>query len=298
MDESNTYTPGVIGSPGISVHLTALDVPITLRAHGAHAEQLHASLVSAWSRCLRSGDDVGEVIDVALGPADSLHEVKADIPGAATFDGLSGAMDSISSMVTLRAIEQQAGELVMLHACAAADVETGLTVALIGPSGAGKTTAAGALCERFAYVTDETVGVTDTFAVLPYPKPLSLVTEGQRFKKQVSPDELGYAETAASLRLHAVLLLDRTPGLGEAQLESVPPLPALTHAATETSFLGRLDAPLHRLAATLARGPGLKRVRYGDAGQLVDVITELFHPAGSSESRNTSILRSCSGRSS
>ena len=164
----------------------------------------------------------------------------------------------------------------MLHACAIADLGTGRTIALVGPSGAGKTTAAGSLCERFAYVTDETVGITGELAVVPYPKPLSLKSSGDPFKQQVSPDELGYATVDAQMRLHAVLLLDRTAGQTMAVLDPVNALEGLANVASETSYLARLDRPLHRLAQALTQGRGLQRIRYGEASQLPGVVTEMF----------------------
>ncbi|MGL1701453.1 hypothetical protein ACSTH3_00245, partial [Vibrio parahaemolyticus] len=47
-------------------------------------------------------------------------------------------------------------------------------LALVGPSGAGKTTAVRVLGGHFAYVSDETIGIARDLTVADYRKPLSI----------------------------------------------------------------------------------------------------------------------------
>ena len=69
-------------------------------------------------------------------------------------------------------------------------------LALVGPSGTGKTTATRLLATRLGYVSDETVSIDPDGTVAPHPKPLSVVarpTAGRGDKQQLSPDDLGLA---------------------------------------------------------------------------------------------------------
>ncbi|MFX6027812.1 hypothetical protein ABTE84_20905, partial [Acinetobacter baumannii] len=74
----------------------------------------------------------------------------------------------------------------MLHAAGVAGSD-GAVVVLVGPSGAGKTTAIRHLAARAGYVSDETIALNATGAVLPYRKPLSVITDGVAHKVQHSP---------------------------------------------------------------------------------------------------------------
>lgn len=77
----------------------------------------------------------------------------------------------------------------MMHAAGVVD-EAGRVVALVGPSGRGKTTAARTLAARYGYVSDETIGIDAQGNVLPYRKPLSIIEDGL-WKTQRPPSELG-----------------------------------------------------------------------------------------------------------
>lgn len=80
-----------------------------------------------------------------------------------------------TSRATVASLEARAGELLMFHA-AGLSASDGRVVALVGPSGTGKSTAARTLCrDDFGYVTDETVAVDDAQRVLPFPKPIAVI---------------------------------------------------------------------------------------------------------------------------
>ena len=85
----------------------------------------------------------------------------------------------------------------------------GAAVLLAAASGTGKTTATRRLGPHYAYLTDETAIVDpEDLSLVPYPKPLSLLQDGRRPKRQVSPDELGLGPAVPAV-LRRVAVLDR-----------------------------------------------------------------------------------------
>jgi hypothetical protein len=181
--------------------------------------------------------------------------------------------------VTMRAIDHQAGRLVMLHAAGVADPATGRTVALVAPSGVGKTTAARALCRRLGYVTDETLAVREDGSIAVYPKPLSVLeSPGNGHKAQLSPDDLDLVPAPVACTIAGVVVLDRD-GSAEAWLESVPLLAALARLGSESSYLSRLPKPLHRQAGVVDRAGGLKVLHYADREQLPELVDDVLRPA-------------------
>lgn len=220
------------------------------------------------------------MLDVALGSSQSMEKLSGEMPNVVVFSDLGQAMDTMSPLVTTHAITAQAGELVMLHACAVSDPATGRTLALVGPSGAGKTTAVRVLARTFGYVTDETVGILPDLSVVPYPKPLSVLAEAAPVKTQVSPDAAGLLSPVAPLQLVGVLVLARDGAGAAASLEAIPTLEALAEVGTQTSYLARLDRPLQRLAHVLTANLPPQRVRYQEAEQLVAITSMLLRRAG------------------
>jgi energy-coupling factor transporter ATP-binding protein EcfA2 len=183
-------------------------------------------------------------------------------------------MDRLSPLVTLAAIEQQAGDLLMLHAGAVADATTGRALVFVGPSGAGKTTATQILARRWGYLSDETVGIRPDGAIVVYPKPLSVKVDGSPYKEQRSPDDVGLAATLTTARAHRFVLLARDDS-DEPWVEEVPVVRALALLAPETSYLSRIEQPLHRLAAAL--GPaGLRTLHYREAEQLPSLVEQIL----------------------
>ena len=87
---------------------------------------------------------------------------------------LASALSGITQQVTRAAIEARAGQLLMFHAGALCDLDTGATIAFVAPGGTGKTTLVRTLGPGRGYVTDETVGVRARRGIEPYCKPLSV----------------------------------------------------------------------------------------------------------------------------
>src|SRR4051794_13326567 len=250
--------------------LGAFGVSVVVRVHGSGAVELERAARRAWSRCLviedpdaaGDGDDPDEPrIDVHVGGDASTVSVPPETGWIAAPD-VAAAMDRLTSAVTVALMTRRAGSLLMLHACGLADPRTGATVALVAPSGTGKTTLARTLGTTWGYVSDETVALEEDGTVLPYPKPLScLLTPDAEVKHQLAPDDCGLVPAGPHLHIVAVLLLERRRDAARIpEVDVVPTVHALAALAPETSFFTRLDRPLGTLAGILNKTGGLRRV--------------------------------------
>ncbi|MBA2954563.1 ATP-binding protein [Nocardioides sp. CGMCC 1.13656] len=266
----------------IPINLKALGIPVRLNVRGDQRKVLATQLRSAWSRCLVEEHLAGLDDPVTLAVlADTDGSAVAESRVALSSTSLPRLMDAISPAVTVAAIERQAGELLMLHACGLADPRTGRTIALVAPSGTGKTTAASTLGRHLSYVSDETVGVTADGTVVAYPKPLSvLVGPDDTVKQQVDPGVLGLPVAPERLELAAILWLDRDPdGPERPTVESMPTVRAIAQLSPQISSLTRFETPLRRVASTLHRVGGLHRVRYREVGDLRPIVSGLLDGA-------------------
>lgn len=221
-----------------------------------------AALALQWSRCL--GSRHPDAIEVDAADAEAFPER----------DGYQ-----LASQLTLRAIELAIGSRLMFHAAGLA-TDDGDVIALIAPSGTGKTTAALTLCrDSFGYVTDETVsvGVDGEPDVLPYPKPLSIVREGEPWaaKSQHGPDELGLRPAVAPLRLARLVLLERHEEQTEPSLAPVALIDGIIEAAQQISALAQLRDPLQVLCRTAERCHGIFRLSYADIDATAGVLGAL-----------------------
>lgn len=181
----------------------------------------------------------------------------------------------LSVDVTHAALHAQAGRLLMLHAAGLATAD-GSVVALVGPSGRGKTTASKVLGREFGYVSDETVAITLDGSVLPYRKPLSVIETHQIPKVQKSPSQLGLRPIRdVPLRLAALVLLERDDSAGLPRLEQVDLAEGIVALAEQASYLGRLPSPLWRLASLARSVGGIHRLTYRDAASLSPLIGQL-----------------------
>jgi hypothetical protein len=216
------------------------------------------ALPKLWERCIRT-DAVGASVEVYVPECGSL----------------AAELAWVSSEVTLQAIGARAGELWMLHAGGVADPTTGATIALVGPSGAGKTTATRVLAQEFGYVSDETVGIDTSGAVLPYPKPLSVVESDKGHKRQVSPTDLGLLEPPETCTLAGLVLVNRVDGT-TLDVRRVPTGEALVRLAEQTSYVARMDSPLRTMAGHVERVGGAVEVTYSEAADLVPVVRQLM----------------------
>lgn len=208
---------------------------------------------------------------------DALTEAPATVePVEVGGPDVAAALHHLSPAVTVRAIDARAGELVMLHAAALADPDTGRTAVLVAASGTGKTTASRALGKRFVYLSDETAAIDPDGAVLPYRKPLSIIESGP-LKTQVAPSTLGLRTTDRECHLAAVLVLDRDPDHdGAPVLSPMATIDAIAAIAPQSSYLPATPRPLHRLADLIHLVGGAHLVTYAEAADLEDVLQKLL----------------------
>ena len=271
--------PLSLSGPELETGLRTLDVPVVVRCHGRHAERLRDAVADAWRDC-GSGSAVGDpdaaVVDAVLDD-DQMVVERARSAGATASTSLEHLLHDLSPVVTERAITRNAGRLLMLHAAGVADTSTGACVALVAPSGTGKTTATRILARELGYASDETVGIRDDLGIVAHPKPLSILTsEHSALKVQTPASRLGLQPTPTGLHLAGVLVLRRDPDGPEVEVAPVRTVLALAELAPQTSYLSRLARPLHRLAGALAATGGLRVVRYREADSLRPVVRDLL----------------------
>jgi hypothetical protein len=229
-------------------------------------DALASATREAWASCLRSdGSGSPDIVleqGTLLGPSDG--------------SSLNVALEQLTQQVTMAAISARAGELLMLHACAVASGDRCAVFA--GPSGMGKTTVAATLGRRWHYVTDECVAVETDGSVLPFPKPLSIVTPGTS-KRQLAPAGAGLPVAEGRPRPVGVFLLQREPGLGAATVTRPSAAQSVALLASHTSFLTSLSGPLGVMASLLRAAGGLQVVSYSEAEQLSLLVELTFEEA-------------------
>jgi hypothetical protein len=246
-DEVSSRTDAVVA------HVSAFGVVVPIRA----SPDLRQPVLRAWHDALTDAPPTTDVVS-ARGP------------------DVESALHHLSPAVTTTAIAARAGQLVMLHAAALADPETGRTAVLVAASGTGKTTASVTLGKTFAYLTDETAAITRDGVVIPYRKPLSII-DGGHLKKQIAPSTLGLRTTGRDGRLAALLVIERDPDHeGEPVVTKLDTVDAIAAIAPQSSYLPSMDKPLHRLAELIHLVGGAQHVRYAESADLAQVLTELL----------------------
>ena len=251
-----------------------MGVDIDVRVEGSRADELVAELAELWSWCPRTGRSRERKQVVATLDDDPATLDAAHAKGAIAGHELEGVAGRVTTALVVEAVEASKGELLMLRAAAVAHPVTGQCVILLGGPGAGKSAAARALGRYFAYVTDETVALTRTLHVLPFPKPLGLVVDGSQPRKaEHSPARLGLQPPPRALRPAAVLLLERHgEGFVPPVLEELPVDQAIAHIAAHTSYLASLERPLHLLADLVHAAGGAHRLSYREADDVVAIV--------------------------
>jgi hypothetical protein len=260
------------------VDLTLLERPYRVALAGMSTEQVEA-VTRAWARCdARAADDDGGAATVSAALTSHREEVA---PGAdiASHD-FAEISARLTSTLTSNAIRRRSRDLLLMHAAAVSDPVSGRTVALVGPSGRGKTTAARILAERWGYVTDETVAIRDDASVVPFPRPLSVVDPRPGSPKlQLGPDDLGLRRLGSPPRLSAILLLDRAPGErigGGPRVSGLRLHEAVGDLVGQVSALSARPNGLRRLSAVIDACDGVRRVRYSEATELADLVRPLL----------------------
>ncbi len=155
----------------MEVALKVLDVRIDVELPSTIDPRLKDRVESAWQHCLASTGG----------------RAARRVPWRGHNSEMG--MHLLSQDVTRTAIDARAGQAVMLHAAAVADPTSGAAIAVVGGSGAGKTTWVQAHGLERRYISDETVLITSDLQIFGIPKPLSLGHGG--VKEQVAPREFG-----------------------------------------------------------------------------------------------------------
>ncbi|MDN4613072.1 hypothetical protein P5G50_01295 [Leifsonia sp. F6_8S_P_1B] len=257
--------------------LTLLERPYRVALAGMSDEQVGA-VTRAWARCgARPADDDGEGATVSAALTSHREEVAAGADIASP--DFAEVSARLTSALTTNVIRRRSRDLLLLHAAAVSDPVSGRTVALVGPSGRGKTTAARILAERWGYVTDETVAIRDDASVVPFPRPLSVVDPRPGSPKlQLGPDDLGLRRLGSAPRLSAILLLDRAPGdrIGGPRLSGLPLHEAVGDLVGQVSALSARPNGLRRLSSVIDACDGVRRVRYAEAAELAELVRPLL----------------------
>ncbi|MGH1523874.1 hypothetical protein ACRAWC_07465 [Leifsonia sp. L25] len=228
----------------------ALGRAIRVRVTGAGAGALAAAFAEAWAHLL-------------LDPrAESDDEVVLDSPGD-TRDSVAVGLAHASALITRSLIDLSTGQGLLFHAAAAVRAD-GRAILLVGPSGAGKTTAITRLACPHGYLTDETALVGADGRVLPYPKPLS-VERGGPAKAQLAPAELGLRVAGVAHEVDRVIVLNREAGGSRRprsrRLDVVESLEALV---PQLSALQHHPSPLGALAELIRQVGGIEQLSYAD----------------------------------
>ncbi|WP_156913748.1 ATP-binding protein [Brevibacterium album] len=252
------------------VHAMGLRVEVRAAA-GAESPRLLSRLLEPWAEAEPVGAHAGQGAASGAAPAVDL--------GMLAETALEAIASTLSTKVTLAALETRCGSHLLFHAGGIAD-DTGAVVAIIGPSGRGKTTTVRSLARERGYVSDETVAITESGEVLPYRKPLSVITDGHSHKLQIAPSQLGLRPLpAARLHIAGLVLLDRRDdGRAEPSVTQVPLAEALVELVQQTSYLAELPHPLRRIAEVAEATGGVRRLLAGAPDMLSEAIPDLYAP--------------------
>lgn len=237
--------------PPRALVIGALQHRIRVEFDGPGASTAAGEFATAWHQLLDDDGDVDRVITVPVAA-----------PGR---DALDAAQAWATSLVTLALIELNVSRGLLFHAAAGTDAH-GRAFLLVGPSGAGKTTAIAHFARSTSYLTDETAFVDAQADVLPYPKPLSVVREDGG-TTQKAPADLGLAVSAhGRFPLRRVLILERygTGTKREPRTTRLSTAEGIMAVVPELSALSGHPAPLVALARLSRHVGGFERLSYSD----------------------------------
>lgn len=230
------------------------------------------SIRSQWRDVIEEGAEPSVLVAASVGRKRPVMDPAVRVVTASSPERLAALL---ATEITLAGITALSGRALMLHA-GAITLDDGGVIALVGPSGRGKTTATQALGLEQGYVTDETLAVYPGGAVLPYRKPLSIGRHPDA-KTQAAASDLGLGDLPdTALRLEAIVVLDRRDHVDAPYVEQVPLLTALDEIVPQTSFLAQLPRPLHTLITMVLSTGGARRVVYSEASDLPGLVDDIL----------------------
>lgn len=251
--------------------ITALGTRLVVRVRGREEGAVAAQLRRMWSRCSRKASLVwAEPVNIYVtdtGPARTAQ-------GAVVWGPDSPRLyQQTTQAVTRELIAAQAGRLLMFHAAAVSHPTTGSSAIFIASGGTGKTTLSRLLGDRYAYLTDETVGIDQEGTIVPYPKPLSVRDHDVSHKWELPPHDLGLIAPHVRATVGQIVLLNRIEsGPDVPVVEELALFDAIQAIAPESSSLARLDRGLHRLAQVIGESAPVQRWTYREATTLVPLV--------------------------
>ncbi len=241
------------------VHVRVMGVTIAIECDDLDT---YGRVTGQWSRA---------VVDVAGEPSGGT--VRAP---AATGESARARDYVLTTQVTLAALRATAGDRYNLHAGALADGQ-GRVLAIVAPSGTGKTTTTRLLAERLDYLSDETVSIAPDGVVYPHAKPLSVITDPDqpRDKAQLSPDDLGLRPTPDTGRLARFVVLRR--GVPEPRgLVHLEPVEGLMLLIEQSSSVSRSTDPLVTLLSLVDAAGGVWALEYDEINEHLDDLVRLL----------------------
>ncbi|MGD8168356.1 hypothetical protein ACEXOS_014125 [Herbiconiux sp. P16] len=258
--------------PG-DLSIEALGVPFRISLGAGIDDESAAHLRDIWSAARIDSVESARVYQAAIEPA--WKPAHAD-PNTFVARDLRSLESTLSSRITLAAIEERKHDLVMLHGCAVARGD-GAVYAFVGPSGRGKSTLARSIARVSHYVSDETVGIDEEGRVHPHAKPLSIIDPDaiDGLKTQVSPAALGLGDSGSrDLRISRIFLLDRRPDAEGVSIDPITLADSLEHLVPQLSYLPSLPRPLHRIAELYDLTGGFATLTYSEADDITAAFAE------------------------
>ncbi len=257
------------------VTIGGIGASVRVLVQGQDQDLVIAELRTAWSRALAPhGQLRGAPVHASLQPDQNMRRGGTRVVSPT----LKQLLQATTQAITASLITAQAGRVLMFHAGAVSHRETGDTAVFVAAGGTGKTTLTRLASQHYGYVTDETVAVDQSGAILPYPKPLSVRSGDGEPKAELSPDDLNLLRPLAAPRVRQLILLRRQADHEGVDVETLHVMDAILDLAPETSSLGRLDRGLHRLADLIHATAPVQRWTYREATDLMPLLAATLEP--------------------
>lgn len=186
------------------------------------------------------------------------------------------ALAMLSDDVTLEALAQRRRDGLWLMRAAGVADKRGHVVVFCGASEDAQAIVVRHLSQRYAYVSDDTIGIDIEGGVLPYRRPLSFVGPGFSSQQRMPSSETSQ-ELPSNLRLSKIIVLEQDErGTEPAEIEELDVPSALELLVPQSSYLTDMRAPLRTIESLLKATGGAARVRHGDLETIDGVFDDLI----------------------